>query len=64
VQKYVGGGGDAHPALDKLGGTAWARVKAKTKEALLSMARELVDVGAKRQVLSGQRFESGDPLYQ
>src|SRR6185369_1444207 len=24
----------------------------------------LVDVGAKRQVLSGQRFESGDPLYQ
>ncbi len=64
VQKYVGGGGDAKPALDKLGGTAWERVKSKTKEALLSMARELVEIGAKRKVLAGQSFESGDPLYQ
>jgi transcription-repair coupling factor (superfamily II helicase) len=64
VQKYVGGGEGAKPTLDKLGGTAWARVKAKTREALLSMARELVDVGAKRRVLSGDSYESGDPLYQ
>jgi transcription-repair coupling factor (superfamily II helicase) len=64
VGKYVGGGDGVEPALDKLGGTAWERVKAKTKEALLSMARELVEIGAKRQVLSGQSFESGDPLFQ
>ncbi len=64
VGKYVGGGDGAVPALDKLGGTAWERVKAKTKEALLSMARELVEIGAKRQVLTGQSFESGDPLFQ
>ena len=64
VGKYVGGGDGAQPALDKLGGTAWERVKAKTKEALLSMARELVEIGAKRQVLTGQSFESGDPLFQ
>ena len=64
VGKYVGGGDGVAPPLDKLGGTAWERVKAKTKEALLSMARELVEIGAKRQVLSGQSFESGDPLFQ
>ena len=64
VQKYVGGGEGAKPALDKLGGTSWERVKAKTREALLSMARELVDIGAKRRVLSGESYESGDPLYQ
>ncbi|MCC6849740.1 MAG: transcription-repair coupling factor [Deltaproteobacteria bacterium] len=65
VGKYIGGGdGAAEPALDKLGGTAWERVKAKTKEALLSMARELVEIGAKRQVLQGQSFESGDPLFR
>ena len=64
VGKYIGGGDGAEPALDKLGGTAWERVKAKTKEALLSMARELVEIGAKRQVLAGQSFESGDPLFQ
>src|SRR4051812_5094397 len=49
VQKYVAGGEGAKPALDKLGGTSWEKVKAKTKEALLSMARELVEIGAKRQ---------------
>jgi transcription-repair coupling factor (superfamily II helicase) len=64
VGKYVGGGDGVEPTLDKLGGTAWERVKAKTKEALLSMARELVEIGAKRQVLQGQSFESGDPLFQ
>jgi len=64
VGKYVGGGDGNEPSLDKLGGTAWERVKAKTKEALLSMARELVEIGAKRQVLAGESFESGDPLFQ
>jgi len=28
------------------------------------MARELVDLGAKRRVLQGESYESGDPLYQ
>ncbi len=65
VQKYVAGGDGAHPALDKLGGTSWARVKTKTREALLAMARELVEVGAKRQVLEGQTYDtSGDQLFQ
>jgi transcription-repair coupling factor (superfamily II helicase) len=65
VQKYIGGGDAAKPALDKLGGTTWERVKAKTREALLSMARELVDIGAKRQVLPGASYDSAaDPLYQ
>jgi transcription-repair coupling factor (superfamily II helicase) len=64
VGKYIGGGDGVEPSLDKLGGTAWERVKAKTKEALLSMARELVEIGAKRQVLAGESFESGDPLFQ
>jgi transcription-repair coupling factor (superfamily II helicase) len=64
VGKYVGGGDGTEPTLDKLGGTAWERVKAKTKEALLSMARELVEIGAKRQVLAGESFESGDPLFR
>ncbi len=64
AQKYRGGEGGAKPALDKLGGTAWERVKAKTREALLSMARELVELGAKRRVLQGESYESGDPLYQ
>ena len=41
VQRYVSADGAA-PALDKLGGTSWERVKAKTKESILAMAHELV----------------------
>ncbi len=48
--------------LDKLGGTAWEKVKAKTSEALLSMAHELLDIYAARQVLEGQRFGAPDQL--
>ena len=65
VQKYVGGSDGVKPALDKLGGTTWERVKSKTKEALLAMARELIDTAARRQVLDGRSYEqAGDPLYE
>ncbi len=65
VQKYVGGSDGAKPSLDKLGGTTWARVKSKTREALLAMARELVDVAARRQVLDGKTYDhTSDTLYQ
>ena len=36
VQRYVSGDGAA-PPLDKLGGTSWERVKAKTRESLLAL---------------------------
>jgi transcription-repair coupling factor (superfamily II helicase) len=49
VQKYVGADGEA-PALDKLGGSAWDRVKAKTRESVLAMARELLEIYAAREV--------------
>jgi transcription-repair coupling factor (superfamily II helicase) len=37
VQKYIGGDG-AQPALDKLGGTAWEKVKAKARKQIFAMA--------------------------
>ena len=38
VQKYVGADGAA-PALDKLGGTSWEKVKQKTRETIFAMAQ-------------------------
>jgi transcription-repair coupling factor (superfamily II helicase) len=51
VQKYVGGDG-ARPLLDKLGGVAWERLKAKAKESILAMAHELLALYARRTAAS------------
>ena len=47
VQKYTGADGHA-PGLDRLGGGSWEKVKKKTREAILAMARELLEVHAAR----------------
>ena len=48
VQKYTGAGGAA-PALDRLGSQTWERVKRRTREAILAMARELLELHAVRE---------------
>jgi transcription-repair coupling factor (superfamily II helicase) len=55
VQRYVGGDG-VEPKLDKLGSGSWDRVKRKTKEAVLAMASELLDIYAAREVMEGHAF--------
>jgi transcription-repair coupling factor (superfamily II helicase) len=59
VEKYVGADGTA-PELDKLGGTAWEKVKAKTREAVMEMAHELLDIYAAREVMEGHAFGAPD----
>ncbi|MGE5302947.1 MAG: transcription-repair coupling factor [Alphaproteobacteria bacterium] len=63
VQKYIGGDG-AQPALDRLGGTAWEKVKAKTRKSILAMAEELVQLYAFREARDGTAFAPPDSLYQ
>jgi transcription-repair coupling factor (superfamily II helicase) len=63
VQRYVSAD-SAAPALDKLGGTSWERVKAKTKESILAMAHDLVKVYAAREAHDRAPYESADGLYQ
>ena len=61
IQKYSGGGGDAEPRLDKLGGTAWARTKASVKKAMRDMADELLKLYATRQMVQGHAFSKDSP---
>jgi transcription-repair coupling factor (superfamily II helicase) len=63
VQRYVSAD-SAAPALDKLGGTSWERVKARTKESILAMAHDLVKVYAAREAHGRAPYESSDGLYQ
>jgi transcription-repair coupling factor (superfamily II helicase) len=62
VQRYVSADGAA-PALDKLGGTSWERVKAKTRESVLAMAQELLQVYAAREAHGRQPYGESDGLH-
>jgi len=63
VQRYVASE-EGHPQLARLGGTAWQRAKKKVRDSLLSMARELVDLYARRQVATRPPNSLPDAIYR
>ena len=58
VSKYSGG--DA-PTLNKMGGSDWAKTKAKAKAATKQIAAELIRLYAQRQATSGFAFSPDTP---
>jgi transcription-repair coupling factor (superfamily II helicase) len=62
VQKYSSAEGHA-PALDRLGGIAWQKTKARAKRAMRDMAEELLKLYAERKLVQGYAF-SGDAPWQ
>ena len=62
VQKYVASEG-ATPRMDKLGGSTWARTKARVKKAVRDMTEELLKLYAARQTRQGHAF-SQDTHWQ
>jgi transcription-repair coupling factor (superfamily II helicase) len=63
VQKYIGGDG-AQPSLDRLGGSAWEKVKAKARKSIFAMAEELIQLYAIREARRGNAFAPPDTLYR
>ena len=63
VQKYVGADGEV-PQLDKLGGVSWEKVKAKTRESILAMAKELLAVYAAREIDERRAYTSPDAYFR
>ena len=61
VQRYVGGESAAAPALDRLGGTSWARAKERVRASVRELAQELLKLYAARQVLPGHAFPPDSP---
>ncbi|MCK4931063.1 MAG: transcription-repair coupling factor [Candidatus Aminicenantes bacterium] len=55
VQKYAKLGTSA-PVLNKLGTPQWEKIKARTKKAIETMAKELLDLYAKRKALKGYSY--------
>jgi transcription-repair coupling factor (superfamily II helicase) len=55
VQRYSGVAG-RRPALDRLGGPGWEKVKSKVRKSVASMAKELLDLYARREAATGIAF--------
>jgi len=55
LQRYVGLEGGA-PKMDKLGGSRWAKAKARVRGQIKEMTHELLELYAKREVLEGHAF--------
>ena len=55
VRKYIGGG-DSAPKLNKLGSKEWTNTKAKVKKNLREVAKDLIELYAKRQKMKGYAY--------
>ena len=60
VRKYIGGGETA-PRLNKLGGKEWSATTSKVKKHLEEIAKDLVELYAKRQKVKGYAFSKDTP---
>lgn len=59
ISKYSSNEG-ARPKLNKLSGTDWAKQKARVKGKVKDIAKELLEVSAKRKLISGFAFFADD----
>ncbi len=62
VQKYISGS-DSAPRLDRLGGKGWEKTKARIKKSIRDMAKELLDIYAKRRVAKRDPYSAPDEHY-
>lgn len=56
--------GENEPKLDKLGGKSWENVKKRVKQKVIQIARELVDLYAKRELIDGFEFPPDDKIVR
>ena len=61
VRKYLGGGDNASPRLNKLGGKEWSATTSKVKKNLEAVAKDLIELYAKRQKIKGFSFSPDTP---
>ena len=62
LQKYIGSEGEV-PRLHRMGGTEWAKAKARARASVQDIAKELIQLYAKRKSVKGFAF-SADTTWQ
>jgi transcription-repair coupling factor (superfamily II helicase) len=63
VQKYVGGEGH-QPRLDKMGGSGWEKQKLKARAAVEELARDLLQIYARREMATGFSYSPPDRMFR
>jgi transcription-repair coupling factor (superfamily II helicase) len=63
LRKYSSSEADT-PILNKLGGTAWEKLKERTREEIFKMASELMQLYAVRKARPGFAFSADGPLHR
>lgn len=53
-----------HPILDKMGGTSWKKIRDKVKKATRKLAKQLLEIQAKRQAAKGYSFTHHQEMYE
>ena len=61
IGKYIGAGEDSPVKLNRLGGDAWEKTKARTRAAVKDLADELIRLYAERTRLPGFAFAADSP---
>lgn len=62
IQKYVSGS-EAPPKIDRLGGKGWEKTKAKVKHSIREMAKQLLEIYAKRSISKRSPYAPLDENY-
>jgi len=62
IQKYIGGE-SAKPKMNKLGGADWAKAKSRAKGAVEILAKDLIELYAKREAATGFTYGK-DSVWQ
>lgn len=55
------GAGDRPPKLSKMGGMEWSKVKSKVKKSIQTIAKDLMELYARRAKMSKQPFDADSP---
>lgn len=63
VQKYADASGQ-HVKLDKMGGQGWAKTCQRARAAVEEMARELLNIYARRKMRKAQPFSPPDEMFR
>ncbi len=63
LRKYSSAEGES-PLLSKLGGTAWEKLKERTREEIFKMASELIQLYAERKARPGVQFSPDGPMHK
>lgn len=63
VQKYVGGEGHV-PRLDRLGSGSWEKARLRARAAVEELARELLNIYARREMAEAYRFSPPDRTFR